>query len=98
MTILSPQESEYRKGYLFALAGVCLVLGTVFIWNASSVFVMMYIGAGAWFYMQPRVTEGSAEAATRARRAAQVRAFNAGPLVAAEPGGAGRAASGRSSR
>jgi MFS family permease len=98
MTTLSPQESEYRKGYLFALAGVCLVLGTVFVWNASSVFVMMYIGAGAWFYMQPRVTEGPAETATRARRAAQVRAFNVGPLVPAEHGRTGRVASGRSSR
>ena len=33
-----------------ALAGLFLVLGTVHIWGAVSVFIMFYLGAGAWIY------------------------------------------------
>ena len=42
--------ASYRKGYLIALAGLFLVLGTVHIWGAVSVFIMFYLGAGAWIY------------------------------------------------
>ena len=71
-------EANYRAGYLITLAGLVVVLGTVYIWTATAVFVCMYIGAGAWFYTR------EAEATTdvdRARRAAQARAFaGTGPI------------------
>lgn len=82
---LSPEETDYRRGYLMTLTGLTLVLGTVNIWNATSVFVMIYIGAGGWFYMQPRET-GARDVEARNRRAAQARAF--GIVPAAPCGGA----------
>lgn len=92
---LSPEAVEYRKGYLFALGGVAVTLGTVFIWNATSVFVLMYLGAGAWFCLQPRADDPR-EAAARARRAAQVHVFDAAPMP--PPGAAGRGTSEESAR
>ena len=66
---LSEDASNYRKGYLMAMAGLFIVLGTVHIWGAISVFVMFYFGAGAWIYARP-----AAETVQRERlRAAEVR-------------------------
>ena len=66
---LSEDASNYRKGYLMAMAGLFVVLGTVHIWGAISVFVMFYFGAGAWIYARP-----AAETVQRERlRAAEVR-------------------------
>ena len=47
---LSEAAASYRKGYVIAALGLFFVLGTVHIWGAVSVFVMFYLGAGAWFY------------------------------------------------
>ena len=47
---LSEAAASYRKGYVIATLGLFFVLGTVHIWGAVSVFVMFYLGAGAWFY------------------------------------------------
>jgi hypothetical protein len=47
---LPEAAASYRKGYLMALAGTFVVLGTVHIWGAVSVFIMFYLGAGAWIY------------------------------------------------
>ena len=41
---------HYRSGYMIALTGLLLVLSTVHIWGPVNVFVMAYLGAGAWFY------------------------------------------------
>jgi hypothetical protein len=41
---LTDEAANYRKGY---------VLSTVHIWGAVSVFVMFYLGAGAWIYASP---------------------------------------------
>ena len=73
-TTLSPEETDYRRGYLIALTGLTIVLGTVNMWNAPAVFVMIYVGAGGWFYIRPREVDDR-EAAARSRRAAQARAF-----------------------
>jgi O-Antigen ligase len=77
---LSPEETDYRRGYLIALTGLTIVLGTVNIWSAASVFVMIYVGAGGWFYMQPREVDDR-EVEARSRRAAQARAFGTGPAL-----------------
>ena len=61
---LTPREASYRTGYLITLAGLTITLGTVYIWSATSVFVCIYIGAGAWFYMRGR-GGGHREAAAR---------------------------------
>ena len=54
-----------------------LTLGTVYIWNATSVFVWIYIGAGAWFYMRGR----------RRARCATKRRSGRGGRAQARPGG-----------
>jgi hypothetical protein len=69
---LNRRESSYRTGYLITLAGLIVTLGTVYIWGSTSVFVMIYVGAGAMFYI--RDTE-AADDGSLARRAAQARAF-----------------------
>lgn len=95
---LTAEEGDYRKGYLITLTGLTIVLGTVNMWSATLVFVMIYIGAGGWFYLQPRAAAAGDEAA-RERRAAQARAFGgvapalaatAGVAAAASAAGAGR--------
>lgn len=47
---LSEQADACRKGYMFAWVGVFFVLGTVHIWGSTAIFIMTYIGAGAWLY------------------------------------------------
>lgn len=83
---LSPEEADYRRGYLIALTGLTLVLVTTGPWNASSVLLTIYIGAGGWFYLQPREAEAG-DAAVRNRRAAQARAFGMGPQEVAQIAG-----------
>jgi hypothetical protein len=84
---LSPEETDYRRGYLITLTGLTIVLGTVHIWNATAVFVMIYLGAGGWFYLQPQAAD-TRDVEVRSRRAAQARAFGVGPPVPVPaPGG-----------
>lgn len=97
-TTLTPRESSYRTGYLITLAGLAVVLGTVYIWSATAVFVCIYIGAGSWFYT--RAIEAPTDR-DRARRAAQARAFaGAGPYPppAASPAASARRARGSEAR
>ena len=47
---LDPEETRIRSGYLIALASILLVLVTYHIWGVIAVFVLLYAGAGAWFY------------------------------------------------
>lgn len=70
---LTPEEQDYRRGYLIALFGLTITLGTVYIWNATCIFVWIYLGAGAWFYMSKEPEGEIQDEATRARRAAQGR-------------------------
>ena len=73
---LTRRERDYRTGYLITLAGLTVTLGTLYIWTATSVFVWIYIGAGAWFYMRDTAESTTeTEARVRARRAAQARGF-----------------------
>ena len=39
-----------RTGHLITLAAICFTLATVHMWGAAAVFVMFYIGSGAWIY------------------------------------------------
>lgn len=48
--ITDPDAAAVRLGHAIALAGVGFTLVTVHIWGALSVFVMFYVGAGAWLY------------------------------------------------
>lgn len=47
---LTEQATNYRRGYVFAAAGVIFALFAVHIWDAVAIFIMFYFGAGAWFY------------------------------------------------
>jgi hypothetical protein len=90
---LDRREASYRTGYLITLAGLIVTLGTVYIWGATSVFVMIYVGAGAMFYMRD---EEAADGTALARRAAQARAFGAtAALPPARPAGRRVGGSGR---
>ena len=72
---------HYRSGYMIALTGLLLVLSTVHIWGPVNVFVMAYLGAGAWFYTgDHRPTRADP---ARQRRMAGRRAGEGG----GEPGG-----------
>jgi hypothetical protein len=78
---LTPREASYRTGYLITLAGLTITLGTVYIWGATSVFIGIYLGAGAWLYMND-AAERTDDGTVRARRAAQARGFAAAPAPA----------------
>lgn len=39
-----------RTGYGIGLAAICFTLVTVHVWGSIGVFVMFYLGAGAWVY------------------------------------------------
>ncbi len=84
-----PEDAvSYRKGYLMALAGLFVVLGTVHIWGAVSVFIMFYLGAGAWIY--------SAETAEPAARRGRIRPADDAPSRrTAVPAGPRRGATAR---
>lgn len=94
---LSPEEQDYRRGYLIALSGLTITLGTVYIWNATCIFVWIYLGAGAWFYMSKAPGEARDEA-TLARRAAQGRGAPAKPDGKPAAPAAGAAAPGARAR
>jgi hypothetical protein len=80
---LGADAASYRKGYLIALAGLFLVLGTVHIWGAVSVFIMFYLGAGAWIY----AAETETEPAPRRARTAGTEAAATAPPAAGTPTG-----------
>lgn len=50
-----------RMVYLIALISVCFTLVTVHIWGPASIFVMAYLGAGAWMYDAGNAPEAAAE-------------------------------------
>ena len=47
---LDAQTQRIRTGYLIALAGTALTLGTVHAWDALAVFIMFFIGSGSFLY------------------------------------------------
>lgn len=95
---LTPEEQDYRRGYLIAMTGLTITMGTVYIWNATCIFVWLYLGAGAWFYMS-KVPEDTRDSATLARRAAQGRDGDPGGRPGPNAGpAAGKAATGTGAR
>ena len=70
-----------RRGYVIALAATMVLIGSIPLWSSALVFVMVYLGAGAWFYDQ--------RAAPGPRRAPRERPRAARPAVPARPGRAG---------
>lgn len=51
-----------RTGYGIALAAVCFTMVTVHVWGSIGVFVMFYLGAGAWVYTTDHTQQGEDEA------------------------------------
>jgi hypothetical protein len=41
---------DYRIGYLISWTALIFMMASVFIWGALSVFILTFLGAGAWFY------------------------------------------------
>ena len=79
---LTPEEANYRTGYLIALASGIVVLGTVHIWESPVAFFMAYIGAGAWFYN--RAGTAAAVAGPDARNPG-ARRFTRAPVTRGHP-------------
>ena len=71
VTGLTDEERRTRTGYMIALVGAVVVLGTVHIWQAPVAFFMAYIGAGVWFYTGRSAAAAAARPARR--RAATAR-------------------------
>ena len=61
---LTEQATNYRRGYVFAAAGVIFALFAVHIWDAVAIFIMFYFGAGAWFYAGDAALGGGGAART----------------------------------
>lgn len=61
---LTEQDAGCRSGYIIAWTGVFFILGTVHIWGSTAIFIMTYIGAGAWIY-----TGTGSDSANRYQRA-----------------------------
>jgi len=53
----SADAERYKVGYCIALVGAAFSLATVALWSTVSVYVMFYLGAGCWFYANPRGAE-----------------------------------------
>jgi hypothetical protein len=75
-SITSRQESNCRTGYVITLVGLVITLGTVYVWGATSIFIYIYIGAGAMFYEKASESK-SDELSVKNRRIAQARRFGA---------------------
>lgn len=75
--ILDPSSRVLRVGHGVVLVGVAFTLITVHIWGGMSVFVMFYVGAGAWLYTFDHSSTGQTEsiAAPTARRGVQYSRF-----------------------
>jgi hypothetical protein len=86
-----------RIGYAIPFATLVLVIGSISVWGSVVVFMMAYLGAGAWFYNgaqdapPPAPRAGRPEPAPR-RPAAPARARRASPGRRAEPGAAAKRA------
>lgn len=55
-----PRFNEYRLGILISLAGVCLAIASVHLWNASFSFLMFVFGAAMWLADGEKVSPESA--------------------------------------
>ena len=71
VTGLTDEERRYRTGYMIALVGAVVVLGTVHIWQAPVAFFMAYVGAGVWFYTGRSAAAAAARPARRRAGAAR---------------------------
>lgn len=80
---LSEAAAGCRNGYLMVWVGVFFVLVTVHIWGSSAIFIMTYIGAGAWLYTGQGVDPAEAN---RYRRVREIE--RAGASARAEPAAA----------
>ncbi len=76
---LSEEWAGLRMGYVAAWAGVVFVLATVHIWGTAYIFIMTYMGAGAWLYTTPTPP-------TRYRRIGEIRDSGAGVRAATGAG------------
>lgn len=87
---LPQRVADCRLGYVFALISMTFVLCTVHIWGATAIFIMTYIGAGAWIYTGPETAESGLPRRAREleRTGAEARAAATGPARRAESGSA----------
>ncbi len=58
-----PVVASYRHAYIFGLVGFGLAICTVYIWNATYVFFIFFMGAGVWMwdYEPPKASDAAPE-------------------------------------
>ena len=91
-----PDRELLRVGYAIPFATLVLVIGSIAVWGSVVVFIMAYLGAGAWFYngaqdAAPRRRGRTRRAGTRrppsrAQRSRRARAAARPPKPADRPG------------
>ena len=64
-TGLDEEERRARTGYLIAFSTLLISLGTHSIWGSGMVYVMLYLGMGAWIYDTPRARPARQRIAAR---------------------------------
>lgn len=83
---LTPEQNNIRTGYMVALVGLLFTLCTVHVWDAMAVFVMFYVGAGAFlFTTPPEVDKGQVDEAAITRRSTASTGPQRGPDRPATP-------------
>ncbi len=55
--LITPDWNRLRVAHLITLVATGFTLTTVHVWGSLSVFVMFYIGAGAWLYTAPESSQ-----------------------------------------
>lgn len=48
--LVDEETQILRRGYLITLVGQIFILATVYVWDSAAVFVMFFLGAGAFLY------------------------------------------------
>ncbi len=61
---LDPARQTIRVAYLLTLIGIMFTLCTVHIWNELVIFVMFYIGAGAFLYTSAPIKDSDTTGST----------------------------------
>ncbi|MQQ09578.1 hypothetical protein GFB49_14005 [Epibacterium sp. SM1979] len=67
--------NRLRRGHLIGLVGLMMTLVTVHIWGTVAVFVMFYLGAGAWIFerrSEKGTTDNTQDTSTHAKTGALV--------------------------
>ena len=96
-----PDRELLRIGYAFPFVTLVLLIGSISVWGSVVVFIMAYLGAGAWFYNgaqdppAPAPREGRREPAPRRQPPPRRAAVSPGAAPRRAGGGAAQGSGAR---